>query len=397
MNKTITFQSDPIICKKMLLEWLYFLFDKKTLIINDTRASIIPEVLPHIEFVGCYDQRILPILQDTSIVFSTPFFQEIQKYYQTFWLAQWVQVITIQNKKENTLGYLLLNNQNILSKIQSLWMKKILPFFINDDMQKISENLNIPLNISRDIFLQANNKLLLKKYLQWVNLPTLNGCFTNDLDVIQKYFFQKERYLFKDPFWVSGYGFWDNHKNSIDEIVSQYQQKQLIIEKYIETIASPSVQFFIDEKNKTQIIFGITDQILQDWKIYMWNTFPSVYTGTKIWDELLQQAQKILEYIVTLWYTWFWWIDFILSKDNKIYATEVNARFTAATYPCVTSLLLYGDFNKKWKYYNQDVPPWNLSQFLKEECMQVGDIRWKFPIGCAGYESWGKINILEFT
>jgi hypothetical protein len=36
---------------------------------------------------------------------------------------------------------------------------------VNDDMDELSKILDVPLNVSKNIFVKANDKLLLKKYL----------------------------------------------------------------------------------------------------------------------------------------------------------------------------------------------------------------------------------------
>lgn len=61
---------NPIETQKLILEALHFLFTTETLVLCDTRLLIKKEVLPHIPFVGYYDQRILPILSNTNIILS---------------------------------------------------------------------------------------------------------------------------------------------------------------------------------------------------------------------------------------------------------------------------------------------------------------------------------------
>lgn len=58
-------------------------FNKNTLVLNDTRLSIKPDILPHIPFVGSYDQRILSILSNTTVVFSHPFYTESHQYFSS--------------------------------------------------------------------------------------------------------------------------------------------------------------------------------------------------------------------------------------------------------------------------------------------------------------------------
>lgn len=83
MTQIINFISEPELSKKAIQDCLDEFFNKDTLVLNDTRLLIIPEVLPHIPFVGGYDQRILPILKNTNVIFSKPFSKKTHQYYNS--------------------------------------------------------------------------------------------------------------------------------------------------------------------------------------------------------------------------------------------------------------------------------------------------------------------------
>lgn len=371
--------------------------NQDTLIINDTRWMIIPSVLPFIEFVWGYDQRVLSILQNTNAIFSKPFSKEIETYYNSFWLAKDVNLMLIENKKEITLAKNISQNEIFRQEIKAKKFKKIVPFFVNEDMDELSQILEIPLSVSKEVFTKANDKLLLKKFLQVSNLSTIEWVFTSDREVLQEYFLKKERFLFKDPLWVSWYGFWDNSENSLDELLENYGEKELIIEKFIQKESSPSVQFFISEDKKSGIIFWITDQILENGKVYLGNKSPSIYVGNSIWEKLVAQSEEIIEYIAKIWYTGFWGIDFIVDINGEIYATEVNARFTWATYPAVTSLLIKSTLFASWDFYNYEWEKENIKDYLEKKSILNKDETWIFPLGISGLETFWKANILKFN
>jgi len=44
----------------------------------------------------------------------------------------------------------------------------------------------------------------------------------------------------------------------------------------------------------------------------------------------------------------------MISTDKKVFATEVNARFTGATYPAISSFLLNESLNTPWKYITKE-------------------------------------------
>jgi len=370
--------------------------NNETLVINDTRGMIIPSVLPFIEFVCSYDQRIFPLLKNTNVVFSYPFSFEVEEYYKKLWLTQNVWVFLIENQKEITLAKNIAQNKEFIEKLKSYHFKKIVPFFVNNDMQELSKILDIPLSVSQDIFIHANDKLLLKKYLIQAQLPTIDGDFTSDKEILKKYFLSPERYLFKDPLWVSGYGFWDNTENTFEELEANYWGKELIIEKFIQKESSPSVQFFISEDKSIGIIFWITDQILENGKIYLWNKSPSQYVGTKIQDTLISQSKKIIEYITKIGYNGFWGIDFIVDTSGEVYATEVNARFTGATYPAITALLLKWTLWAPWEFFNYEWDSQKIENYLQDQAIKTAHETWIFPLWLSGIEKFGKANILKF-
>lgn len=371
--------------------------NKETLVINDTRWMIIPSVLPFIEFVCTYDQRIFSMLSNTNVIFTEPFSGELEDYYKSLWLTEWVNVLLTPNVKEITLAKNISLNKDFQAEIKKYGFKKIVPFFVNDDMQKLSDMLDIPLSVNQKTFIQANDKLLLKKFLTQVNLPIIEGTFTADIEILKKYFQKDERYLFKDPLWVSGYGFWDNKETTFEELEKKYGWKELIVEKFIIKESSPSVQFFINEEKTEAIIFWMTDQLLENGKIYLGNTSPSVYLNNEIWDELIRQSSQIIDYISQLGYTGFAGIDFIVDENKSVYATEVNARFTGATYPAITSLLLNDSLISNWEFYNYEWETEGITQYLKDKVILSKKQAWIFPLWLSWIEKFGKANLLKFN
>jgi hypothetical protein len=79
----------------------------------------------------------------------------------------------IENKKEITLAKNISQNEIFRQEIKAKKFKKIVPFFVNEDMDELSQILEIPLSVSKEVFTKANDKLLLKKFLQVSNLPTI--------------------------------------------------------------------------------------------------------------------------------------------------------------------------------------------------------------------------------
>jgi hypothetical protein len=139
----------------------------------------------------------------------------------------------------------------------------------------------------------------------------------------------------------------------------------------------------------------MTDQILENGKIYLGNKSPSIYLKTSIWDELIIQSEKIIEYIQKLWYIWFGWIDFIISSNHKVFATEVNARFTWATYPAITMLFLKNSLKSEWEYTTIQWEKQSICDYLKNNSIQSKTESGIFPLCIAPLEKWGKAQILK--
>jgi predicted ATP-grasp superfamily ATP-dependent carboligase len=112
---------------------------------------------------------------------------------------------------------------------------------------------------------------------------------------------------------------------------------------------------------------------------------------------LVAQSEKIIEYIAKIWYTGFWGIDFIVDINGEIYATEVNARFTWATYPAVTSLLIKSTLFASWDFYNYEWEKENIKDYLEKKSILNKDEIWIFPLGISGLETFWKANILKFN
>ncbi len=395
MSHITNFIDTPDLAKTCIHECLIEMFNSDNLILNDTRLSIISEVLAHIPFVGGYDQRILPILRDTTVVFSNPFSETTHQYYKSLGLSKNVEVILINNNPEISLTENILQDTEVLASLRARWFKKLINFSINWTVEKLAKAIWAETPITATISETANNKLKLKKFLEIADLPVVEWVYTNSDNTIREYYSKNDHYFFKDPLGVSGYGFWSNQKNSLDEILLGYAWKDIIIEKVIEKENSPSIQFCIyGDIEKKAVIFGFTDQILEWGQHYAWNLSPSqYYTDKKITHEFIRQSEIIINYLIELGYNWFGGIDFMISTDKIIYATEVNARFTWATYPAITSFLLNDSLLTSWRYITREWATESAQEYINISIKQ-NDEYWVFPLCIAPLEKYGRAQVL---
>lgn len=377
-------------------EAVWYFFNKDTLVLNDTRLLIIPSVLPHIPFVGSYDQRILPILSNTTLVISDPLYPEIFEYLHRMGLTNNVDIIWITNNISIPLTENILQDESILKKLRDKKFKKVINCFIDERVEELAHTIGAITDINSDISRWANDKAKLKQYLEKNHLPTINGTYTVDSEIIKNYFNKEEEYFFKSPQGVSGYGFWSNKKNSLDEILQWIGEDEIIIEQVIIKESSPSIQFCIyGEKDvRKACIFGFTDQILEGGQYYLGNQSPSIYHGNSfIEKEIIRQSEAIMEYLMNIGYVGFGWIDFIVTPEHTIYATEVNARFTGATYPAITSLLLTKSLVTPWKYITKEGETNSIEDYLKISIKSPEEYG-LFPLCIAPLNNWGRAQVM---
>ena len=395
VNLVVNFLDHKEETKIHLQNALKTFFNKNTLVLNDTRLSIKPDILPHIPFVGSYDQRILSILSNTTVVFSHPFYTESHQYFSSLWLSDEVEVLTISNNHHISLTEHILSNEWFVSQLRDRNFQNIINFSVNEHVEILAEKIGAKCLVSSEVSHLANDKLKLKQFLEHSGLPTIEGVYTDDPDIIASYFWRKDHYFFKDPQGVSGYGFWSNQNNTLEQILSEYGWKDIIIERVIEKESSPSVQFLIyeDAGEKYACIFGFTDQILQEWRYYLGNQSPSVYVDHHyLRSEFMRQSEIIMHYLFEIGYVGFWWIDFMVG-DGQVYATEINARFTWATYPAITSYLLSGSLITPWKYITREGAVDSHTGYL-EQSIRSPDEYGMFPLCIAPLEDHGRAQLL---
>ena len=106
----------------------------------------------------------------------------------------------------------------------------------------------------------------------------------------------------------------------------------------------------------------------------------------------MRQSEIIMHYLFEIGYIGFWWIDFMVG-DGQVYATEINARFTWATYPAITSYLLSGSLITPWKYITREGVVDSHTGYL-EQSIQSPDEYGMFPLCIAPLEDHGRVQLL---
>lgn len=383
----ISFIDDEQKTLENLKLYLDKIFNSDTLVIYDIRSSILSSVLSSIPHVATYDQRILPILSNCTFLCSEPFDKEILTYYQSLWISTNIDIITLSHQSNTSLVDQILWDEKLLDSLKGKFTT-IVVFFPTLQSQLLADKIGCRLLNNVDISLSANSKVELKKYIVKNELPYIEGIITSNQNLIKDYFYKEDEYFFKLAQGVSWYGFFSNKSNSLEEIISNIWNDEIIIEKKINIVSSPSVQFFIDGQNV--FIYGITDQVLIENRYYNGNTSPSHIIWSFYENDLILQSKEVLWYLLDLWYQWFWWIDFMITDQNDIYIAEINARFTWATPPTILNLLLHSDFYKKWIFRIEEWLDKNID-FYKEN-----DYTNKVALCLGWLKQWWQLHTLYF-
>lgn len=362
------------------------IFDENTLVLYDIRSSIISSVLPHIPYVATYDQRIISMLHHATLICSEPFDRSVLDHYQSIGLCQKAEIITLPHQSHHTLISQILADEKLCNDLKSRKFTKIITFLPTEETELLSKKLNIPLLNSYQISQQSNDKVALKEYTISAWLNYLPWVITEDIQVMKKYFESSQSYFFKLAHWVSGFWFFDNKKDTLDSTIDTCKWQKIIIEEKIDLLDSPSVQFYCSQDEI--IIIWVTDQILEDWRYYNWNMYPSQWSNGALEDSILQISKSVLKYIHGLWFRWFGGIDLMISNDKKVYVAEVNARFTWVTPALIINILLKKKLTNQRKFLLLDNHSYEeFSSQDKEE---------RFPICIWWIKEWGKAQYLEW-
>lgn len=133
-------------------------FNPETLVLNDTRLLIIPEVLPHIPFVGSYDQRILPILSDTNFAISDPFYSDILEYFNRLGLSKNIHIHSFPNNPNISLTENILENPSYIQELKTRNYKTLINFSVDSRVEQLASEIGATCIVSSDISHQANDK-----------------------------------------------------------------------------------------------------------------------------------------------------------------------------------------------------------------------------------------------
>lgn len=216
-------------------------------------------------------------------------------------------------------------------------------------LERIARRLEKPVVNSYQESKNANDKVLLHRFMEQADLPAfdggeitpddLNGC----LDDLKAKGYRQA--VVRSSLGASGFGVATVELDTGPTCLPRHllAEKCLLVQGWIEPgvlgithVTSPSVQFFIDDTRAT--LFDLTGQLLQNASIHEGNVAPPVdlpqSDGVKA--EILAQSEKVVAWVAATGYRGTGSIDYLVYEQNgqaKVTVCEVNARVTGATYP----------------------------------------------------------------
>ena len=352
-----------------------------------------------------YDKRIFPLLEkDDFTIFAEKIDSFLWDYYRSLDLAK----IKPKNifyadsyLKYPSLTKAVLADKNLIQRLKQEKFHFLMPYIESYDMGKLAGEIGAFLFRSADFTDWINNKSNYRKVLRELKLPLIPGYQTN-LEKAKRHFKELKKRGFKKVVLkkersVSGFSVFVTEKEEdFDQCLKDNlsEQKSFVLEGFIEDVRySPNFQYFITENNVEFIV--ATDQILEKDRVsYSGNLYPSfLIKKPAVLKTINEMSEKICGYLQTKRCFGLAGIDYIVTKQGKVYSTEVNARINGSTFPSLIIEKLFGeDANIHWLFKTFHFKPVsfeNLFNKFKYFIKKRGDFG-VLPIGVDLLESMGE-------
>ncbi|MBU2037027.1 ATP-grasp domain-containing protein [Patescibacteria group bacterium] len=357
-----------------------------------------------------YDKRILPLLEENNFtIFGEKIDPFLWDYYQSLGLAK----IKPKNifyadsyLKYPSLTKAILADEPLIKKLKQEKFNFLFPFIESWDTGTLAQKINAFLFRSADLTDWINNKSNYKQVLKELELPTIPGYQTN-LEKAERHFKELKKLGFKKVVLkkersVSGFGIFVIEKEEdfspcLKDNFSE--QKSFVLEGFIENVEyRPNFQYFITENNIEFII--ATDQLLEKDEVsYYGNLYPSFLAKKPaVWKTINEISEKICDYLQAKRIFGLAGIDYIVTKQGKVYSTEVNARINGSTFPALIIEKLFGNEKICWKFFTFNVKPMSFREFIgksrKVFIKKKGDFG-IFPIGADVLDFNGELQLMS--
>lgn len=321
------------------------LFGNKILYLNDRHEE---SDTGHEDRKKLYDKRILPLLdKDDLAIFGERTDPVLLAYYNNLGLAN----INIDNifYLSNYLQYpsltkTTINNPKLIELIKDRRPDVLMPYIASKDTIALAQKINCRLVTDFKEVERINNKAKYRNIIQELSFPLIPGFRVNNLEDIEGYFkrIRKQGFtevVLKKERSVAGFGvFIVRTRQELKERIKKSfsEQKSFLIEGFIKGVKfSSNVQYWIGVDGIKFIT--MSDQLFgKDRVTHNGNVFPSLLREMpNLWRKIEKLSLSFCNYLQTNKCYGLVGIDYLLTKDNRIYSTEANYRLNCSTFPAL--------------------------------------------------------------
>ncbi len=316
----------------------------------------------NIKGFSSYGGRLLPILDllykagDNLLVLAAEPEQSLMDYFQHSLGLRLPKIMVSPSDGTCSFGGLPQDNQQ-LEQIR-LHPARFLDCFITEThLEPEAKRLGKTPRNSYQACLQANDKVLLNRFLADEGLPIfdggeakLSGNLKEPFDKLRRQGYH--RAVVRSAQGASGFGMaivvLDNiewarlhQKNfSGDAVLVQGWVEEGVLD--CSAVNSPSVQFFCGGDGKA-FLYDLTEQLLSLHSVHEGNLSPPIGLTAEpaVKADIIRQASRVVGWVSQLGYRGLGSIDFLVftrSGQPQVYVCEINARVTGATYPSMLAL-----------------------------------------------------------
>ena len=337
--------------------------DKKILYLNDRHEE---KDTQNEDRRKLYDKRILSLLTENDLaIFGQKANSFLWDYYKSLGMAgiRKDNIFYVKNFLEySSLTKAVLDNSSLIRQIKEKKPDVILPYIESHNSQILAQKINCLTLRDAEGVEQINNKSEYRQIIKELGFSLVPAFRVNNLkeaggkfDVLKESGFKK--IMIKKERSVAGFGiFIIKTKQELNKQVGENfsQESSFLLEGFIEDVkGSPNIQYWISPTEIKLIV--LSDQLFEEDRIsHQGNIFPSwVDKNSIILEKIKKLSFKICDYLQKKKMYGMVGIDYLITKDDKIYSTEINARLNASTFAALVVNELFG-LNDKffWKTFS---------------------------------------------
>jgi hypothetical protein len=301
-----------------------------------------------------HDKRILALLSKGDIaIFGEIIDSFLLDYYRNLGLAAINNddIFYVPNYRRYTsLTEALIYDRLVCKEIRKKGPKTLFPYIVSKNTQILAKKIKSSLLTDYKIVEKVNNKTNYRMLMEKLGFPTIPGFGVNNLkDAKLRFHYLKnlgfQSLVIKKDRSVSGFGvFVIRTEKELENYFKRFfvKDKSFLLEGFIKGVkASPNIQYWIGGKEISFI--GLSDQSFEKGRfIHNGNIFPSQLAGIPlVLEEVKRLSWKFCRYLQNKKCHGLIGIDYIITKDNAIYSTEVNFRLNYSTFPALIAKRLF--------------------------------------------------------